>query len=86
LKNQYESVEEPVVKSVEGSPSSAIEDEITKGIDQVDQATMPMTSEISGCSSVCCSDETKAYHPTDKFTLQALKTKGRNFQSSWFNS
>ncbi len=79
-----ESVEEPVVESVEDSPSSAIEDEITKAIDQVDQATMPMTSETSGCSSVCCSDETKAYHPTDKFTLQALKTKGRSFQSSWF--
>ncbi len=45
---------------------------------------MPMTSETSGCLSVCCSDEAKAYHPTDKFTLQALKTKGRSFQSSWF--
>jgi len=75
-------------ESVEDSSVSVteIEDEMDD-VDQVDQEDpqdKPATeSEISGCSHQCCSDETKAFHPMDKPTLQSLRIKNRNFQSSW---
>ena len=52
---------------------------ITVEINQ-DQNDLPSVS----CECQGCTDQDKAYRPSDKSTVQKLSTQSRNFQSSWF--
>ena len=67
--------------SVEHKDSSSSEQEDI--VDDLDKELREKSAEMS-CSHQCCADETKKYQPMDKPTLQSLRIKSRNFQSSWF--
>lgn len=62
------------------TPEEEMFDEPRNDIDQ------SLSSEIlaSGCSAQCCTDEGKAFQPTDRPTLQLMKSKTRNFQAGWY--